>query len=226
MKIVIFAPHPDDEVFGCGGSILKWIDEGHDTHIIYVTDNRALISWGLKVDELIEEEAKNFLNLNEEEIAEIGLKEAEDVAEAFGFVKSKIHLLKFHDQDAKNQIDLGVSLSKEFLKNTDIIVIPSYKDSHPDHHATHLIAKKVAKELELKNAEFYVYYMNTMNVSKEKRATIRMAEYREKLYEVMSLYKTQLCLKAANFGWGTLKRRRSERFGIFKFEDMEKYSDF
>jgi len=145
MKVVIFAPHPDDEVFGCGGSILKWIDEGHDTHIIYVTDNRALISWGLKVDEVIEEEAQKYLNLNEEEIAEIGLKEAEEVAEAFGFVKSKIHLLKFHDRDAKNQIDLGVSLSKEFLKNTDIIVIPGYKDSHPDHLATHLIAKRIAK---------------------------------------------------------------------------------
>ena len=53
MKIVIFAPHPDDEIMGCGGGILKWIEEGHDVHIIYVTDNRAVISWGLKVNEVI-----------------------------------------------------------------------------------------------------------------------------------------------------------------------------
>ncbi|GAH34396.1 unnamed protein product, partial [marine sediment metagenome] len=39
MKIVVFAPHPDDEIFGCGGSILKWMDEGYDVHIVYVTDN-------------------------------------------------------------------------------------------------------------------------------------------------------------------------------------------
>jgi len=46
MKIIVFAPHPDDEIYGCGGSILKWMDEGHEVHIIYVTDNRVLISWG------------------------------------------------------------------------------------------------------------------------------------------------------------------------------------
>ena len=227
MKIVILAPHPDDEVYGCGGSILKWIDEGHDVHIIYVTDNRALISWGQKSGELIEEEANQFLNLNEEEIAVIGLKEAEEVAEAFGFVKSKVHLLKFHDLDAINQLDLGISLSKEILKNTQRIVIPhSDKDGHPDHHATYLIARQSAKELGLTNVEFYVYYMNPMNAPKEKRTKIRMAEYREKLYEIMALYKTQLCLKAANMGWPTLKQRRVEHFGVFKLEDIEKYSDF
>lgn len=227
MKIVILAPHPDDEVFGCGGSILKWIDEGHDVHIIYVTDNRALISWGQREDELIEEEANQFLNLNEDEIAEIGLKEAEDVAEAFGFVKNKVHLFKFHDLDAINQLELGTSLSKEILKDTQRIIIPpSDKYGHPDHHATHLIAKRGANELGLTNVEFYVYYMNPMNAPKEKRAQVRMAEYREKLYEIMSIYKTQLCLKVANMGWSTLKRRRVERFGVFKLEDAEKFSDF
>jgi len=53
MKIVVFAPHPVDEIFGCGGSILKWIEEGHNVHIIYITDNRVLISWGLKANELV-----------------------------------------------------------------------------------------------------------------------------------------------------------------------------
>jgi len=28
MKIVVFAPHPDVEIFECGGSILKWMDKG------------------------------------------------------------------------------------------------------------------------------------------------------------------------------------------------------
>ncbi len=41
MKIIIFAPHPDDEVFGAGGSILKWLEDGHNIHIIWFTDGRA-----------------------------------------------------------------------------------------------------------------------------------------------------------------------------------------
>ncbi len=226
MKIVIFAPHPDDEVFGCGGSILKWMDEGHDVHIIYVTDNRALVSWGFKVNDLIVEEAKNYLNLSEDEIAEIALKEAVEAAKAFGFLKNNVYFLKIHDQDAMNQIELGVSLSKEILKDTERIVMTGNKSNHPDHQATHLIATGAANELDLVNTEFYVYYINTMKVPKEKRVKIKMAEYREKLYEIMAIYKTQLCLKGTRGGWDTLKRKRTEGFGVFKFSDIDKYYNF
>lgn len=53
MKIVVFAPHPDDEIFGCGGSILKWMDEGNDVHIVYVTDNRGRVRWGMRENLII-----------------------------------------------------------------------------------------------------------------------------------------------------------------------------
>ena len=86
MKIVIFAPHPDDEIYGAGGSILKWIKEGHNVHIVYVTDNRALITWGKKNNQIIIDEAQEYINLSDEEIGEIGLKEAKSVATSFGFL--------------------------------------------------------------------------------------------------------------------------------------------
>ncbi len=117
MKIVVFAPHPDDEIYGCGGSILKWMDESHSVHIIYVTDNCALITWGKKKNQLIEELAKDYINLNEDEIGRIGLKEAK----AFGFLDSNVHLFQFHDQDAINQIEKGIELSKEIIRDADRI---------------------------------------------------------------------------------------------------------
>jgi LmbE family N-acetylglucosaminyl deacetylase len=222
MKIVVFAPHPDDEIFGCGGSILNWIDEGHDVHIIYVTDNRVLISWGLKANELIEDTIGDYIDLNEDQIAEIALKEAESAAKAFGIPHNKIYYFKIHDQDAINKIDLGTSLSKEIIKDADRIVMPGDIGSHPDHTATHIIAKRAAKELNL-NAEYYIYY----SVSpKEKQIKLKTAKHRERLYEIMKLYKTQLCQKGTNAAWGTLKRRRSERFGVYKLEDMDKYDNF
>ena len=169
MKIVVFAPHPDDEIYGCGGSILKWLDEGHDIHIIYVTDNRLLISWGMKENQLIKEKAEKFLNLSEDEIAKIALKEAIDAAKAFGLSKKNIHLFKIHDQDAKNNIDLCISLSKEIIKDADRIVMPSDNNNHVDLQATHTIAKRAAKELELKEIEFYVYAIyNVMKAPREK----------------------------------------------------------
>lgn len=37
-NILIVAAHPDDEVLGCGGTIAKLAHEGHNVHIIYLTD--------------------------------------------------------------------------------------------------------------------------------------------------------------------------------------------
>jgi LmbE family N-acetylglucosaminyl deacetylase len=227
MKIVIFAPHPDDEIYGCGGSILKWIEEGNDVHIIYVTDNRVLITWGRKENQLIEEEAIDYINLTEEEVGKIGLREAWDAAKAFGFPDSKIHLFKFHDQDAKNRIKEGIELSKQIIKDADRIVLPSDNNNHTDHQATHTIAKKAALDLNLKNTEMYVYTIYNVNKAPlEKQIKIKIADYRDKVYDIMRHYKTQLALKDTRLGWQTLKRKRSERFGVFSIEDAGKYYNF
>ena len=227
MKIVVFAPHPDDEVYGCGGSIFKWMDEGHDVHVIYVTDNCALISWGKENDELIEEEAQEYMNLTEEEIGKIGLEEAVKAAKAFGFPESNVHLFKFRDQDAKNHIEDGIRLSKEIIKDADRLVIPSDNNNHPDHQATHLMAKTAAQELNLTNVEFYVYTLyNVLKAPIEKHVKVKMVEYRDKLYNLMKIYKTQITLSTSKTAWETLKRRRKERFGLFFLEEAGNYYNF
>jgi LmbE family N-acetylglucosaminyl deacetylase len=37
MRIVVVAPHPDDEVLGCGGTIAKLAREGHDVFVVVAT---------------------------------------------------------------------------------------------------------------------------------------------------------------------------------------------
>jgi len=36
-KILFFAPHPDDEILGCGGSIIKATNKGYDVNMCYLT---------------------------------------------------------------------------------------------------------------------------------------------------------------------------------------------
>jgi len=219
VKIVVFVPHPDDEIFGAGGSILKWIKEGHNVHIVYITDNRALISWGKKNNQIIIEEAQEYINLSDDQVGEIGLKEAKSVAKAFGFPNDAVHLFEFHDQDALSQISRGITLAKVIIYDADRIVMPSDNNNHPDHQATHTIAKETAIELNLINTEFYVYAIyNVMKAPMEKQVKIRIAEYRDQIYDIMTLYKTQLALKDTRMGWS--------RFGVFNLSEAGKYYNF
>ena len=37
-KILIIAAHPDDEILGCGGTILKNIKLGNKVNVLYISD--------------------------------------------------------------------------------------------------------------------------------------------------------------------------------------------
>ena len=39
MKILAIGAHFDDVEIGCGGTLLKWKDEGHDIVIMTITDS-------------------------------------------------------------------------------------------------------------------------------------------------------------------------------------------
>src|SRR5690625_1783583 len=40
MKVIVFAPHNDDEVLGVGGTIAKHVDKGHSVYICVVTSGQ------------------------------------------------------------------------------------------------------------------------------------------------------------------------------------------
>ena len=88
MKVLIIAPHPDDEVLGCGGSIKKWTKEGNEVYLCVVTKAYAP-DW---TEEYIENKKKEvdksakvlgiqkvfFLNLPTVKLDTIGQKEIND----------------------------------------------------------------------------------------------------------------------------------------------------
>ncbi len=227
MKITVFIPHPDDEVFGCGGSILKWLSEGHKVHLIYVTDNRALLTFRFKDESVDMEAIKPYLGLSDDEIAEISLDEAIAASEMFGVPNKNTHLFKIHDQRVMQYISHGISLAEPIAENSDRIILPTNNNNHVDHQATHLIAKGVAKKLNLLKTQYYVYGIyNRLKVERERLVKIKILEYRDKLYDILSLYKTQLCFNDTRLGWETIRRKPIERFAVFSYEEMDKFYNF
>ncbi|OED36715.1 glucosamine-6-phosphate deaminase [Flavobacteriaceae bacterium (ex Bugula neritina AB1)] len=43
-RVLIFSPHPDDDVISMGGTFLRLIDQGHDVHIAYQTSGNIAVT--------------------------------------------------------------------------------------------------------------------------------------------------------------------------------------
>jgi N-acetylglucosamine malate deacetylase 1 len=51
-RILVIAPHPDDETIGPGGALLKAIDAGAEVHVIYLTTNMPIDATRQEADEI------------------------------------------------------------------------------------------------------------------------------------------------------------------------------
>ena len=36
--VLVIAAHPDDEALGCGGTIAKYVSQGHKVHLVFMAD--------------------------------------------------------------------------------------------------------------------------------------------------------------------------------------------
>lgn len=64
-NILVFAPHPDDDLIGCGGSMAKHLQQGHHVSIAYLTSGEAgsLKHTKRKLMQIREEEAQKAAGL-------------------------------------------------------------------------------------------------------------------------------------------------------------------
>lgn len=121
-KTIVFSPHPDDDLIGCGGSMAKHIKQGNEITIIYMTSGDA---GGLK-------HTKN-------ELAEIREKEAKEASKKLGikdliFLKNPDGYLEYNEE---NLVKI-VTLIRE--KKPNLVYIPHKTDAHKDHMKTHELA--------------------------------------------------------------------------------------
>lgn len=227
MKIVIFEPHPDDLLFGPGPILLKWIKEGEpDIHIITVTDGRACYR---AAEDMLSEDA---LAMTEDEVAKMRINEAKQSTKFLGLPLENHHLFKFHDADGEKYVKEGIKKTIPLIKEFDRIVLPSTHNLHPDHQATHDIAISAAKELDLVNVEYFVYFIASYGKfeedSKDKQFDYTIdEETADVLKEWLEIYQSQAKLK---WTWKMYSRYlhkiRSWTYAKYKFEDIGKYHNF
>ena len=130
-NILILAPHIDDDVIGCGGAIIKYLEKGSNVSIVYLTNSGKQGSKSEKTG--IISERKN---------------EALDVASKLKLPSSNLYFLQGEDGDLINS-DISKNLEEIIKKiKPDTIFTPCIYDTHNDHYATNEILLKVYKNNE------------------------------------------------------------------------------
>ena len=135
-RVCIFAPHPDDEVLGCGGLLQQLAANGNTLVLLHVTNGtqshpNSLIYPPKKLDVIRPQESLNALDVLD--IAHQVTTIALELPDGDVFA----HQEQFHQKLAT------------IIQPDDILVTPFIHDGHPDHEATGQVVATFAKRRQL-----------------------------------------------------------------------------
>ncbi len=172
-SLLVIAPHPDDESFGCGALIAQH----PNTHIVVVTDGGA---------------SSPSANITAKELAAIRKEETLNAAKILGVESSHVLFLNYPDNAIRSQQeDIAKDLSALICKiKPTLITAPFHWDKHQDHrtisqavqsietNATRLYYPlwfwpKYALKLLWSNDSFKTYRLNAKHTLEIKEQAIR-----------------------------------------------------
>jgi len=139
MKILILAPHPDDETIGMGATISKLKKDGHSIYLCVISDGSSKKSRDKKKTRIRENDCKK-------------------VGKFLGI--TKVIFLGFPDTRLMEiaQVEINSSIEDVIKKtNPDVLFIPPDNDLHTDHSKVHNCALVASRPLTNKIKHIYSY---------------------------------------------------------------------
>ena len=126
MKVLVIAPHMDDEVLGCGGTIIRHVDSG-DHVTVCIVANRA---YNHKYDQNLIEQEKDCC------------KKAKEILS----YQDLIFLDLYDEKLDQSQIDIIIPLEKVVTKcKPEVVYAPHRGDLNQDHRAVFEAARVVCR---------------------------------------------------------------------------------
>lgn len=144
-KAIVFAPHPDDETLGCGGTIAKKLSEGYDVSVVFMTDGRhSLTELGI------------FSRPTPIEMKEIRREDAMRATKILGLPEKNLLFLDFEDKTLEKHEGLVQEKIVEILKDISPaeVFFPQEMEYHIDHRVTNMIIRRAIKILNLYPIEY------------------------------------------------------------------------
>ena len=136
-RMIVFAPHPDDETLACGGTIIRKIQEGFDVHVVVMTDGRHSHDVTLGLAEP-----------SPETIAEIRAIEFSEATRVLGVNPGNMILLGFEDGKLREHMSEARERTVRILREVRPVEIymPYRDDANEDHRTTYeIVAGSVRK---------------------------------------------------------------------------------
>jgi len=127
-KILVLAPHMDDETIGCGGTLALHAQRGAQITVVFLTDGRNGSS---EVNVLTGEERER----KQQELVELRTTEARAALQRLGV--NRMVCLDAEDGALDKCAWVAEKLRDVLLKHQpEIVYLPFYLEEHPDHRAT------------------------------------------------------------------------------------------
>ena len=145
-RILIVAPHPDDEVIGCSGLIQRAISQGKQLYICVLTGGEA--------------SHLSCCNLSEDELKKQRLTLTKTIDTQLGILPQHLYFLNFPDGHIHHSHKESKSLEKILKQiNPDVIYIPHQKgEGWSDHIEAGNIIKELIKGTTIQLYEYCVWF--------------------------------------------------------------------
>ena len=227
----VFAPHPDDEILGCGGTIIRKKRAAADINIFFMTNGEAI----------------NSHLISQKRMGQIRVKECLAACRVLGLKKSDLIFLGLKDGELKKNENSAIHKIIEILQHQqpEEIFIPYKKEFHPDHFATNKIVKSA---LQIYNREVTLYeypiwfwchwpwvsrayaqiasilklsLTSSFNLLKDFRCSVYIGDVLEHKRSALDQYKSQMTKLIADPSWWTLSDVANGEFLECFFQEYE-----
>lgn len=132
-RVLVLAPHPDDETLVCGGTIARLASEGAHVQVVVVTDGTA-----------------SRVDLEEGELRRRRRDEARTACDALGVPPPLFH--GFPDGGLEGLVDeVGREVASHLRDlEPDVVFLPWFGDGHPDHRAVNDALRAAAPDARIR----------------------------------------------------------------------------
>jgi len=176
--LLVVAPHPDDEVIGCGGLIQQVLAMDGQVTVIIMSDGAA--------------SHPGSDSYPPERLVAIRAIESYAGLSHLGVDRSQIHMLGLPDGRSDEWSEFG-ELGKLLDKAYDLIALPSPVDNHPDHRATYtIIMARLRRTPAMRVLTYIVWPMDDGTQPSGTRHTLDLSALKKRKVDALHHYRSQL----------------------------------